>query len=110
MSMARESRFYDGGLTFAAESASSAASHKQMARSRATLADIWVETGPCPLKINVKRESMLRCPDFVQGNRAPWAIPRSRAVRFATARASNLAKPHFSRDLSEMLDPSGARA
>src|SRR5262249_25266510 len=31
MSTARESRFFDGGLTFAAESASSAASHKQMA-------------------------------------------------------------------------------
>jgi hypothetical protein len=44
MSTARESRFYDGGLTFAAESASSAASHKQMARSRATLEDIRVET------------------------------------------------------------------
>jgi hypothetical protein len=43
MSTARESRFFDGGLTFA-ESASSAASHKQMARSRATLGDIWVET------------------------------------------------------------------
>jgi hypothetical protein len=67
--------------------------------------------GPCPLKINVKRESsMLRCPNLVLGNRAPWAIPRSRAVRFATARASNLVKPHFSRDLREMLDPSEARA
>jgi hypothetical protein len=31
MSTARESRFFDGRLTFAAESASSATSHKQMA-------------------------------------------------------------------------------
>jgi hypothetical protein len=44
MSTARESRLFDGGLTFAAESASSAVSHKQMARSRATLGDIRVET------------------------------------------------------------------